>query len=215
MQKAGLAKARDHRLHLAFAGAERAGQCLDVADVQRGLAHVGFHDPKDLRVKDPLVHQLHRGKADAFLMNFGQRAGQRCRHRTAHVGVVDMPARKGHDVVAVKDRAPQVRVRCVGGDLTGIGIVGKGHVARAVIIDHGDRRSVGQAGIPGGPQIHGHGKGVTDLVHQQHGKVLRFLDKGGMRGAVQGVGHVFGSGARVVGQHLKGHFIRHRIAPRG
>ena len=146
-----------HRLDLALAGVERAGQRLEVAHVQMRLADIHRHDPQDLLVEDPVAHQGHRREADALLMDLGQRARQARRHRAAHVGVVDMAADEADDLALVEDRLPEMGVGRVRREIAAIGIVGEGDVARPIVVDQLDRPVVVHARIPGRAEIHRHG----------------------------------------------------------
>ncbi len=157
--EAGFAELPHHRLDLALAGIERADQRLDVADVEVGLAHIGAHDPQDHLIENALIDQLHRRKADSFLMNFGQRPADRSRHCAAHVGVMDVASGPGDDLAVDENRLPQMRVGRMRGDMAGIRIVGEGEVAGPVVVDHRDRAVIGKPRKPGRTEFHRYGEG--------------------------------------------------------
>lgn len=197
----------DHGAHLALAGLKRADQRLEVAEVLVRLAHIEHHDAQHFLVQFATPVKLRRRKADALLVHLGQRPRQACRHRAAHVGIVDVSAGPADDLAVVEDRLPQVQVGRVGSEEPAVGIVGKGDVFRFVVRDHGHGAGVADARIPGGAEIHRHRDRRACRIEQHHGEVLRLLHERRVRGAVQRVGHVFGRRPRVVSHQLQRNLV--------
>jgi hypothetical protein len=65
-----------------------------------------------------------------------------------------------------------------------------------------------------GAEFHRDGEGRPRTVHQHHREVLRLLDEGGVRCAVQRMGHVFGRRAGMVRQNLKVCAVKQGVTPR-
>ena len=124
------AEARDHLVHLALAGVDRRDLGREVAHVLFGHAHVEPQDVEQLLVEPPGLHQLRGRDADAFLVDFGQRAREAGRNGAAHVGVVDVAGDEADDFAVVEHRLPDVDVGRVGGDEAAVQVVGNADVAR-------------------------------------------------------------------------------------
>ncbi len=123
-----------------------------------------------------------------------------------------MPAREGHDLALVEDRLPAMQVGRVRRQEAAIGIVGEGDIAGPVAaLDQRDGAAVIDARIPGGAEIHRHRDSQPGRVGQHHREVLRLLDEGRMRGAVERIGHVLGRGAAMIGENLQRDFVDRQV----
>ena len=127
------AEAVDDLVDLALADVDAGDLGVEVAPVLLGQAHIVGDDAQQVLVEHAVAHQPHRRNAHALLMDLGQRARQRGRHRAADIGVVDVIADEADELAVAEDRLPQMDVGRVGRDVAGIGIVGDADVAFAVV----------------------------------------------------------------------------------
>ena len=205
-----------HVVDLALAGVHGGDLRLQVAVVLLGHAHVGQHHVEQRLVELALVVELVRRDADAFLVDLGQLPRQRCRHRAAHVGVVDVADGEGDQLVLPEDRLPHMQVGRVGADEAAVGIVGDADVARPVVADHAHGIGVVEADEPGGAEIARAGEGHAVGRGEAGGEVLGFLHEGRVRRAEQRERHAVGGRLGVIGEDLQGDRVgAHRVSLHG
>ena len=162
---------------------------------------VGDHRQQVL-VHHAVAHQAHRRDAQPFLLDLRQAARQRGRHRAADIGVVDVAAGEAHQLAVAEHRLPDMRIRRVRGDMTGIRIAGDADIALA-IVEPFHHAAIVEAGEPGRAEAEWRGDRQSFGRHHLAGEILGLLHEGGMRGAHQRPAHALRRRGAVIREYLQ------------
>ena len=203
----------DDLLQPALAGAVGGDLGGQVALALARCAHVGQDQAQQVLLHAPVLHDLDRRNANAFLKHLG-RQRHRARRHAPHVGVVGAVGReKGRaPVIANENGRHQRNVRQMGA--AAVGIVHQHTVAGRHVhvfdgVQHGHRH---------GAQVHRNvlrlGDHAALTVEQRARKILSLLDVGRKRRAAQRHPHLLGNAAEQVLEHFQanrvvGHLCLH------
>ncbi len=207
-------KLGNHLAHLALARIAGGDLRLEIAPALLGCPHVGEQYVEHLLIDLATMHDLGRRYADAFLMHLGQGARQRSRHGAADVGVMYVADGEADDLPVMENRLPDVDVGRMRAHEAGVGIVRDADVAFLVVADGADRRSIVEADEPGRTELRRCCVGLAFCRREASREVLRLLDEGRVRRAIQRERHAFGGGASVVLEDLERNLVNaHEVVP--
>ena len=188
-----------------FAGVERRGLGVEVAEALPGLAHVVEEDVDDVVVEGAAVVEADGGDADA-LFEVGAGAGvKRAGGDAADVGPVRGGGDEGDELAAVEDGLDLMDVVAVGGGDVGVvdevAVTGA-HVVEAYGADDLGDGEHGEAHEAGGVVL-ALGDELAVAVVEGAGEVAAFVDGGGVGGFGDDQGHLVADGDEGVAEDLE------------